>query len=70
MSRTEAIEAVDSLSREDREYVEAYLRARNLSEDEQFRLDNSQRLKEMKTGRGFRSEEIQQLHQTLKAKGL
>ncbi|MEM0967661.1 MAG: hypothetical protein AAGJ81_16050 [Verrucomicrobiota bacterium] len=70
MSRTEVIEAVDSLSREDREYVEAYLRARNLSEDEQFQLENGKRLQEMKAGRGFKSEETRQLHQTLKDKGL
>lgn len=70
MSRAEVIQAVDALGKEDRAFLSAYLKAKDLSEDPSFAEASAQTLAVMRNGDGLRSSEIRELHRSLESKGL
>ena len=66
MSTAEVIEAVE----EDRAYLSAYLKAKQLSESPPFVEECIKRLKEMQSSRRLDASSIRELHNSLEDKGL
>lgn len=70
MLKSEVKETVDSLERDERVFLEAYLKVKNLVEDEDFRVSSGNRLAEMKAGKALSSNELKELDKALTEKGL
>lgn len=65
MSRTEVIDAVNGMDREDRAFFAAYLKAKDLSEDSNFAEESSRRLASMKAGDRIDSGSLKEIHDSL-----
>ena len=61
---------VDALGREERVYLEAYLKVKNLTEDADFKGKSAERLKAMRDGEALSSSALNELSQSLADKGL
>jgi len=70
MSRTEVIEAVNAMDREDRAFFEAYIKAKNLSERSDYAEESSRRLVSMKNGDFIDSVSLKEIHTSLEKKGI
>ena len=70
MLKKEVKETVDSLGKEERIFLEAYLKVKNLTEDENFKNQSSIRLIEMKEGSTLSSSQLKDLEQSLSNNGL
>ena len=70
MLKNEVKETVDSLGKEERTFLEAYLKVKNLTEDENFKNQASIRLNEMKEGSALSSSQLKDLEQSLSDNGL
>ena len=70
MSRTEVIEAVNAMGREDRVFFAAYLKAKELSEDSDYADKSSRRLASMQSGDRLNSNAIREVHDSLEKKGI
>ena len=70
MSRTEVIEAVNSMGREDRAFFAAYLKAKDLSESVEHQEESSRKLSAMRAGDGMDSESLKEIHNSLEKKGI
>lgn len=70
MLKNEVKETVDGLGKEERTFLEAYLKVKNLAEDENFKKEAAIRLKEMKKGSALSSSGLKDLDQSLSDKGL
>jgi hypothetical protein len=68
MSRTEVIEAVNGMDREDRAFFAAYLKAKDLSEDAEYGEESSRRLASMQTGDRLDSGSLREIHESLEKK--
>ncbi len=69
MLKSEVNETVDGLGKEERTFLEAYLKVKNLTEDGNFKNQASIRLKEMKEGSALSSSQLKDLDQSLTTKG-
>ena len=69
MSRVEVIEAVNSMGREDRAFFAAYLKAKEISEDIDYKKESSRRLSTMKAGDSIDSASLREIHDSLEKKG-
>ena len=70
MTRAEVIEVVNAMDREDRAFLAAYLKAKELSEDTDFAVENSRRLASMESGNRINSSALKDIHDTLVKKGI
>ncbi len=70
MLKNEVKETVDSLGKEERTFLEAYLKVKNLTEDGNFKNQVSIRLNEMKEGSALSSSQLKDLEQSLSDNGL
>ena len=70
MLKNEVKETVDSLGKEERTFLEAYLKVKNLTEDGNFKNRASIRLNEMKEGSALSSSQLKDLEQSMSDKGL
>ena len=70
MLKSEVKETIDGLGREERSFLEAYLKVKNLTEDGHFKKQVSIRLKEMKEGSALSSSQLKDLDQSLSNNGL
>ncbi len=70
MLKNEVKETVDSLGKEERIFLEAYLKVKNLTEDENFKNQASIRLNEMKEGSTLSSSQLKDLEHSLSTNGL
>ena len=70
MLKNEVKETVDGLGKEERTFLEAYLKVKNLTEDGNFKNQVSIRLNEMKEGSALSSSQLKDLEQSLSDKGL
>ena len=70
MEKSQVRETVDSMRLEDRAYLEAYLKVKNLVDTESFKKESADRLKAMKAGDAISSQALKDLNQTLSKKGL
>ena len=70
MLKKEVKETVDSLGKEERIFLEAYLKVKNLTEDENFKNQASICLNEMKEGSTLSSSQLKDLEQSLSTNGL
>jgi len=70
MSRTEVIEAVNAMDREDRVFFAAYLKAKDLSEKSDYAEESSRRLASMKNGDCIDSVSLREIHTSLEQKGI
>lgn len=53
------------MSKDDRVYLSAYLKAKDLAENSQFIAESGRRLVEMKSGKDLDSTSIRKVHQSL-----
>ncbi len=70
MSRTEVIEAVNSMNREDRAFFTAYLKAKDITEDPAYAEESSRRLASMQGGDHIDSVSLREIHNSLEKKGI
>ena len=70
MLKNELKETVDGLGKEERTFLEAYLKVKNLTEDGNFKNQVSIRLNEMKEGSALSSSQLKDLEQSMSDKGL
>ena len=70
MSRADLMETVDSMGREDRAFLAAYLRAKDISEERGCAEQASHILSQMKNGDCLDSASLRQIHASLESKGL
>ena len=70
MSRTEVIEVVNAMGREDRAFLAAYLKAKELSEDPDYAEKSSRTLASMRSGDRINSNAIREIHDSLEKKGI
>lgn len=70
MSRAEVIEVVNAMGREDRAFFSAYLKAKDLSEDLDYREESSRRLAKMQGGDRIASDALREIHDSLEKKGI
>lgn len=70
MEKSQVRETVDAMGVEDRVYLEAYLKVKNLVDSEGFRKDSAARLKSMRSGESISSSALRELNQALAEKGL
>ena len=70
MLKNEVKETVDGLGKEERTFLEAYLKVKNLTEDGNFKNQVSIRLNEMKEGSALSSSQLKDLEQSLSDNGL
>jgi len=70
MSRVEVIEAVNSMGREDRAFFAAYLKAKEISEDANYKEESSRRLSAMKGGDSIDSASLGAIHDALEKQGI
>lgn len=70
MTKLQVKETVDSLEKEDRAFLEAYLKTKNLVDNAEFRDACGNRLEKMKAGEAISSSDLKELNRTLSAKEL
>ena len=70
MLKNEVKETVDGLGKEERIFLEAYLKVKNLTENGNFKNRASIRLNEMKEGSALSSSQLKDLEQSLSDNGL
>ena len=70
MSRTEVIEVVNAMGREDRAFLSAYLKAKELSEDPDYAKKSSRTLASMRSGDRINSNAIREINDSLDKKGI
>jgi|AntRauMFilla1563_2_1112583.scaffolds.fasta_scaffold66741_3 hypothetical protein len=70
MSRSEVIEVVNAMGKEDRAFFAAYLKARELSEDLTYSEECARRLTAMEGGDCLNSSAIRDIHDSLAEKGV
>ena len=70
MLKNEVKKTVDGLGKAERTFLEAYLKVKNLTEDENFKNEAGIRLKKMKEGSALSSSQLKDLDQSLSDNGL
>jgi fructose-1-phosphate kinase PfkB-like protein len=70
MSRSEVIQVVNALGKEDRAFFATYLKAKELSEDFTYAEESSRRLTAMESGDRLNSSAIRDIHDSLAEKGM
>ena len=70
MTKAEIAATVDSLNDEERTYLSAYLKVKQLIADEIFKQTTSKQYKAMKKGQAISSDQVRELHKRLVENGL
>ena len=70
MTKAEIAATVEELTSEERAYMSACIKVKQLIEDESFRQRVSDEYKSMQAGNGLSSDEFLELHDRLSDKGL
>lgn len=70
MSIVEIKESIDAMPRDERAFLEAYLKAKNLTEDAAFSQQAAEGLAAMQQGDALTSAQVKELHEALSLKGL
>ncbi|MCH2155771.1 MAG: hypothetical protein MK080_07185 [Opitutales bacterium] len=70
MTKAEIAATVDQLSIEERTYMKAYIKMKELVGDPDYRAEMSRRLNAVKAGKGVDQDQVVDLHNRLSKNGL